>query len=788
VLIALAVCVAAAATLGLTPVLAGDNDNPTRRSSELEAGGFVDHGVAHLSTKDARGDRLRAARCAVPGFRAAFPWKCPALNAKLARSEARQRARCARPSYRKGHPLLCPRVTIPKANRALKQAMQLNATGQWDPNLVQIDGLAINSILLPTGKILWFAYPEKPNFYVSGGGYPGSPQNEAAIHAATNWAEAYVFDPATGRSVRRDPPADPRTNLPYNLWCAGQTMLRDGRVLVAGGNLEYYEVSDPKYQGHYVVLTFNPFNETWTVQPRMRDGRWYPTLTELSNGQVVITAGLDAAPLANNSNINNLDVELFTPSPNLDGVGTMQLVRQDQGFGLYPHVVLNTQGKLVVAGPDEEDGRIIDPSNWNVVPTQTLPSYGSQGGRREWGSAVMLPSDANGPSTLLMVGGSDAEEDHYNNPDQTNTTLLVNMLSGGISSGPANIRERSHVNTTILPDGTLFTNGGGAGSVDGDQYAGPVYTGELLFPGASSWVETAPAQEERTYHSTSLLLPDGRVATMGDDRTENSRNRALRTVEYYNPPYLYKGARPTITSAPGGTPYGVPVGIGTPDAIAKAVIIKLGATTHALDVDQRSLSLSFSAAPNGITVNMPSSPNAAPPGYYQLFLLNAQGVPSVSRMIRIDTGLPVPSAVPVVGGPGATAARYPAPKLKRLKARVSFKRGKATLKLTLRASKAFAGTVKLYPLPKLNGLSAKAKRKAKRLAKKPIASKSMKGRGGRNVSVVVRFSTKGKRFPLKLRMTIGLRDPRGGPTGTTTKGLLLQKTPKPKARILAKAK
>ena len=92
------------------------------------------------------------------------------------------------------------------------------------------------------------------------------------------------------------------------------------------------------------------------------------------------------------------------------------------------------------------------------------------------------------------------------------------------------------------------------------------------------------------------------------------------------------------------------------------------------------------------------------------------------------------------------------------------------------------GDRKLFPLPK--GKSAKAKRKAK----KAIVSKSIKGRGGRNVVVVVRFKTKGMRFPLKLRMTIGLRDPRGGPTRTITKGLLLQKRPKPVAKILAKAK
>ena len=97
------------------------------------------------------------------------------------------------------------------------------------------------------------------------------------------------------------------------------------------------------------------------------------------------------------------------------------------------------------------------------------------------------------------------------------------MLNGGITLGPSNIRKRSHVDTTILPDGALFTDGGGAGSVGGDQYAGPVFTGELLNPGASAWIETDPAQEERTYHSTSLLIPDGRVISMGDDRTENSR-------------------------------------------------------------------------------------------------------------------------------------------------------------------------------------------------------------------------------------------------------------------------
>ncbi len=91
------------------------------------------------------------------------------------------------------------------------------------------------------------------------------------------------------------------------------------------------------------------------------------------------------------------------------------------------------------------------------------------------------------------------------------------------------------------------------------------------------------------------------------------------------------------------------------------MIIKLGATTHALDVDQRSLSLNFAAAPGGISVTMPTSANAAPPGYYQLFLLNAAGVPSVSKIIRLDTGLPVPSR----GAGRAAAGRAPRPSTRR---------------------------------------------------------------------------------------------------------------------------
>ena len=775
VLIALAASVAAAAALGLTPVLAGGKKVQTGFIGGLEASAASSfHNAAHFSLKDAAFDKRQLARCATPGYRATYPSKCPAMTPSRAKAERAQRTACARPRYKKAHPALCPDPKVLRVNRALKRAFAAgepaSSIGGWTGRIIA-PGLPINAVLLATGKVLWWAYPQKPNFA------DGYNQDDPNPGAALNYSEAYVFDPATGASVRRDPPNQ------ANLWCAGQTQLRDGRVLVAGGNLRYYSNQDPKYLGAPWVFTFNPFNEQWTRQPDMQHGRWYPTLTELGDGRVVIVAGLDEQPKGVGDD-NNPDIEVFTPSPNMDGVGSIQKVGE-QFFGLYPHVFLNPAGKLIVTGPDESDTSIIDPATWTISDTPDFPPFGAQGGRREWGAATLLPSGPAGPTTILMTGGSPAEGEpgQYNNAPATNTSLYINTLNGTVSPAPSNIRARSHVNVTTLPDGSLFTNGGGVGSADGDLYAGPVYSAELRNPATGGWNETNNQVDERTYHSTSLLIPDGRVISMGDDRAEHSRNPGARTVEYYSPPYLYKPGRPSIGYAPGGTPYGVPVGIGTADGgIAKAVMIKLGARTHALDTDQRSLEMPVAPVAGGVQFTTPSNPNAAPPGYYMLFLVNAQGVPSVAKMIRLDAGLPAPPAVPPAAGGGGAAPSFPPPKLKKLSAKLSIKKRIATLTLTMRVSKAFKGTVKLYPLPKGKGP------KARRAAKKAIASKTFAGRGGRKVKVMVRFSIKGKRFPLKLRMTIGLRDARGGPTRTVTKGLLLTTKPKPAAKILARAK
>jgi hypothetical protein len=155
---------------------------------------------------------------------------------------------------------------------------------------------------------------------------------------------------------------------------------------------------------------------------------------------------------------------------------------------------------------------------------------------------------------------------------------------------------------------------------------------ELYDPASGTWTAMAPQQGGRMYHSTALLLPDGRVLSAGQD------NGPLATYgEIFSPPYLFRGARPTITGAPVSAGYGQALTISTPDAgtITKVTVIKAAATTHEVDTDQRSIPLTFSAGSGTITAQSPANANIAPPGYYMLFIVNSDGVPCVAPWIRI---------------------------------------------------------------------------------------------------------------------------------------------------------
>jgi galactose oxidase len=140
----------------------------------------------------------------------------------------------------------------------------------------------------------------------------------------------------------------------------------------------------------------------------------------------------------------------------------------------------------------------------------------------------------------------------------------------------------------------------------------------------------------RGYHSTSLLLPDGRVLSAGSD--DFVAPDMSQTVEIYSPPYLFQGTRPTITSAPTSLKYNAAFTITTADAatITRVALIRPGSVTHADDFDQRYVDLAFTTGVGVVNATAPLSGNYAPPGYYMLVIVNSSGVPSVMPFLRLS--------------------------------------------------------------------------------------------------------------------------------------------------------
>jgi hypothetical protein len=156
-------------------------------------------------------------------------------------------------------------------------------------------------------------------------------------------------------------------------------------------------------------------------------------------------------------------------------------------------------------------------------------------------------------------------------------------------------------------------------------------------------------QITRQYHSTALLLPDGRVLSSGGGicGTCDQVGYLAKNAEIFSPPYLFQAdgtpaPRPVIDSAPATSTYGAALDIATanPASIRTVALVRLGAVTHSVNMEQRYVPLPFTAGATSLSATGPANANIAPPGPYMLFIIDANGVPSVARMISIQGNSP----------------------------------------------------------------------------------------------------------------------------------------------------
>jgi len=422
------------------------------------------------------------------------------------------------------------------------------------------------------------------------------------------------------------------------IFCSAQVLLpMSGELLLTGGDILSKGVL--LNRGVADVNLFNPVNNSLRpAAAKMKRERWYGTATVLPSGDVYVQGGVDGE---DHPEIRAADGSFRL----LEGVDTLKTGPAGDGYfaNNYPRNFVAPNGKIF--GLDHHYMYQIDPygigdagkpgkltvfeAHWDIPNTRGGESY------RGWSTTSTAVMHRTGK--ILQLGGtrSNATEIDFNGP----TPVLKDL--------PPMSQERQWSTATVMPDGKVFVSGGSTLNLlnDASSFPGVVaYDTEIFDPATESWSRGAPVAVPRLYHSMALLLGDGTILSGGGGSPGPVTNL---NAQVYSPGYLFRedgsrAVRPVIEQVPNALPAVVNPGsafdMTSRDAagIRRVTMIKSGAVTHSIDMDQRFIEPSFTVSGDQIRVELPKNKFETPPGFYMVFILDAAGTPSKSKMIRIN--------------------------------------------------------------------------------------------------------------------------------------------------------
>ena len=459
---------------------------------------------------------------------------------------------------------------------------------------------------------------------------------------------------------------DPNSSLAFKLYnndtqtdtfCAAHTLLFNGDALMLGG--DFFAGTGIRNNGNNAVTTFTPGTETLTQETSplrlMSYPRWYPTSVTLPNQETLIMGGRSAKAIGSipaiypdapevrqtdgtwrtlwNASISHVNTTIKTNA----------LAAYGNSGWYYPRAWVHPNGGVFIFG---FNGRSY---NLNPDNTGTLSRYAIAAGTTPVPGISTLASVMYATGKILSIR-KNPDTTPLTGPFKGNRTIVVDITGAIPAITPTSSLmnyTRHYGSLTVLADGTVWANGGGAlPQATGvtqkmvDDYA--VYSSELW--NGNNWTLAANATLSRLYHSTALLLPDGRVFTGGGGAPGY---KTQRNGEIYNPPYLYDADnilvtdRPIIESAPSQTtsiPWGSPIEITANGPITRITLVRSGSATHNFNNEARFFDypgLTPQEAQTIISITAPANANIAPPGYYMIFAWNSAGVPSVAKIIKI---------------------------------------------------------------------------------------------------------------------------------------------------------
>jgi hypothetical protein len=533
--------------------------------------------------------------------------------------------------------------------------------GRWDPPLDDVLAIVgVHAVVLLTGKVLYFSFDHRA---------VNDKDGFNKYFADPNLGSYQIWDPVTQVAGAVQP-------VGRNVFCAGQCALADGTIFVPGGQ-DGAGAAD--VTGNWGALfgawagsdngalrdvhTYDPFHDAWNRWPDLNDGRYYPTCQTLGDGSAFIAGGLSNLQTFILSGANWCQNDQFeTYGSATLGVGPgpqRKFMSSDQ----YPIVRLLPGSRRLFVHVhrttylfDLDTATFVNGAEFMPPPPVGRQTYPMQTGY------VVLPQREGDAPRILIVGGSTQTGFDYNTGSDAPAVRGAFIFeydphepkqSGWRPTAGLPTVARLLSDVVLLPDGTAFVvNGISKGAASGHS-SGNVFQADLFDPATETFAPMAPpsTSHPRAYHSTAVLLPDARVAIAGNTGAYNNPEPGGpppfddKSIQIFNPPYLFAGPRPTVTGVPDSVEYGASITIGNAGdpPVARVMMMRPCAVTHTQDMDQRAIWLSanrtvsaLNAGGGGtLTFTLPNDPSLAPPGPYMLFFLSEAGVPSVASFVLL---------------------------------------------------------------------------------------------------------------------------------------------------------
>ncbi len=473
-----------------------------------------------------------------------------------------------------------------------------NTKGMWSA-VVDWPLIAVHAVLMPDGRVLSY-------------GSDGS-GNQTGYFIYDVWSPSAGFGPGSHLTLPNQTATD--------IFCGSQVVLPQtgAGVFLAGGDI--WNGDSTNNSGNNNSNLFNYANNSLARAKNMLRQRWYSSSTTLLNGEVYIQGGAGG-----------------TDRPEIRGVdGTFRLLSGANTSAYdfqYPRNFVAPDGRIF--GYDS-NGKMyyVNPTGTGSLTTAGQFQFSYTGNAS---SAAMFR-----PGKILQFGGGSNEA----------IVIDINGSAPVVTQTQSMSTQRILVNATLLPNGNVLATGG---SGEFNELVNVNNRAEMWNPTTGTWTLGSAGVQARLYHSNALLLPDASVLVAGGGAPGPQNNL---NAEIYYPPYLFGSggsiaARPRIATAPTALVVGRSFTLDFADApsISRVVLIKNGSTTHSWNMEQRFLDLGFTSAGQRLTVQMSSRAADTPPGYYMLFVLNAQGVPSIAKIVWINVaGAPDPQTAPVITHP-----------------------------------------------------------------------------------------------------------------------------------------